>query len=228
MKTAFKFLIRTVGGGFGFVFLYLVGNSIKDVYYFFEHGIPCGELAYIPLQIILGLLIVPGWDDWQILFFCFGALVVLMIQVWSIAKFQRAKQLFVIIQLVFLVAFSLGTTLEIQTEVAIKKAYSDFCLAVNNQNYVLAYSYFSPEYQRAVGKNQFVKQIINDAGSSYIEGCQGEFVGSTLHRMNGARLYPFLWSNTACYLFLGGPELIMVRIDGKWYFTGEHTWYVGL
>ena len=71
-----------------------------------------------------------------------------------------------------------------------------------------------------------MEEIIDIASSIYVENCDGEFVGTISHRLNEASLYPFRWTNSACSLMLGGPEIILVRVNGKWYFTGEDYWYM--
>ncbi len=189
-------------------------------------GVQCEALIFIPLRILFQLFYIPEWDDWAYFFFAFGALLITYVQLKTLASTNAAKRFVLIVQILLLIMSGLGINYEIQTELAIKETYAEFCRATKNGDYQLAYSYFSPQYHRETGVETFKEQILDIASFSYTEACHDRYYGTMWHRWNGARLYPFAWSKRACYLFLGGAELILVRIDGKWYFTGEHLWYV--
>jgi hypothetical protein len=228
MKTWLKIILKIVGGGFGAVFLLLSWNALKDIFFFATRGISCEDIIYIPIKVFLGVVLIPGWDDWAFLFLALGLLFVLWFQLrplLNVHSIKYGKQLFLVFQIVLLLTTGYGITVEAQNDLAIRRTYSGFCQAVKAENYALAYSYFSPEYQSKAGVNRFIKDIMDSSSFSYLEGCDGEFVGTVSHRFGEASLYPFRWSNSACSFFLGGPEINLVKIAGKWYFTGEHTWY---
>lgn len=227
MKSWLKIIFKIAGGGFGAVFLLLYWNTLKDILFYITRGTSCEYLIAVPVHLFVGLFFVSAWDDWAFLFFAFGSLFVLIIQLRPLLNVyvqKQAKQLFLILLLALFVLTGFGINFEVKDELAIKRTYSEFCQAAKDGNYKLAYSYFSPEYRSKTGVNRFAKEIMDSF--SYTGGCGGEFSGTIHHRLNGSFLYPFRWTNSACYLFLGGPELVLVKVDGKWYFTGEHNWYM--
>jgi len=189
-------------------------------------GAQCEALVFIPLKILFQVLVISAWDDWAYFFFAFGVLLTMSVQLKALLNTDTSKRFVLIIQILLLILSGLGINYEIQTERAIKSTYAEFCRAVKSGDYQLARSYFSPQYRNKTGIEIFKEQILDIASFSYTEACHDQYYGTMWHRWNGARLYPFAWSNRACDLFLGGAELILVRIDEKWYFTGKHTWYV--
>ena len=229
MKSWLKIVVKIVGGGLGSVFLYLSWGLLKDVISYFVHGIPCEDLIYIPFTLAFQFIHVPSWDDWTWLFFIFGSLFVLVTQVRSIVSAPSQnypKRRFVTLQVVLLILFGLSVTFEVQNEFAIKRAYSEVCQAAKGQTYELAYFYFSPEYRNQTGLKRFTKEIKDLVSFGYFDGCEGKFAGAIYHRWNGSFLYPYEYTASACYFFMGGPELTLVRINGRWYFTGEHRWFM--
>jgi len=228
MKSLLKIVLKTIGGGFVSVFFILLWQALKDVFNFFSQGVSCEDLIFIPVKLFLGMIIVTSWDDWSILFFVFGSLFVLIFQVMPLLSAfvqKNTRQLFIALQATLLLIFGLGILLETREELAIENRYNEYCRAVKDHNYVLAYSYFSPDYRSKVSVNRFVEEIVS---LDFSFNCGEKFWGTISHRLRGAYLYPFPWSNTACSLFLGGSQFVLIRIDGKWYFTGEHTWFMGM
>ena len=227
MKLWFKSIFKAIGGGFFSVFLYLLSLSLKDIITFIIEGASCEGLIAVPIKILIQLLYSPTWDNWAFLFFSFGFSFVIIIQLKFLLNKNKGdivRKTVLFSQILLLIITTVAINYEIRNERAIKEAYAEFCQAVKNGDHDLAYSFFSPEYRNEVGLSRFKNEILDSF--SYTGGCGAKFYGTIWHRWDGVRLYPFAWTNTACSFFLGGPELIMVRNNGKWYLTGEHTWYL--
>lgn len=224
MKFWIKLIVKTLAGGLGVFLLFSLIAGLVDALSHLIQGESCELLLYAPVFFLFNLFLGSGLDDWGILFFLLGMGFVFVFQVRPVLVVyfpERTNQIFRI-SVAFLLTFaSIGSGLDLQKEYAIKKMYTEFCQAYNKQDYELAYSYFSPEYRSEIG----IKRFVNTLSRSYVNTCDGVFIGTIFHRLNGAAIYPYSYTVSVCNL-LAGPELILVRIEGKWYFTGEHHWYV--
>ena len=223
MKFWIKLVFKTLAGGLGaFLLFSLISGLTNTSYNFIEYG-RC-NLIFVPVFYLVVLFLGSGLDDWGVLFFLVGAGFVFVSQIRPLLTVyfpEQANRFFRILVAVSLVLASIGIGLNVQKDYVIKKMYSEFCQAYNEQNYELAYSYFSPGYRDEVGINRFIKTL----SGSYTGACDSDFAGTVIHYFNGAEIHPYSFTVSACH-FLAGPELILVRIDGKWYFTGEHHWYM--
>lgn len=224
IKLFLKIVFRAIVMGFELVLLYFCLVALKDLLFSVTHGGGCIGIVYFPLQLYWRITHIQRWDDLAILLFLFGSCFTLFSRLLPYIRIAP-KNGGNIIRITLLVIFCIGLLYQTQQGIAIQKTYFEFCRAIENRNYPLAYSYFSPDYRRQVGADTFVNEWL-DLNSRYLHGCDGEFNGKIWHRWNGAALYPISWTNTACSLFFAGPELILVRVDGEWYFTGEDTWYM--
>jgi hypothetical protein len=225
MKFWIKLFFKTLAGGLGAFLLFSMISGLADA---LSHLIQSGHCAFLfsaPILFLLGLLGLE-LDDWRILFFLLGAVFAFILQIRPVLTVyfpDSAKQIFRI-SMAFSLAFaSMSIGIDWRKDYEIEKMYSEFCQAYNEQEYELAYSYFSPEYRSEVGLGSFIKMLRR---YSYVDTCDSAFRGTIFHRLNGASIYPYHYTVTVCD-FVAGPELILIRIDGKWYFTGEHHWYSG-
>ena len=224
MKFWIKLIVKTLAGGLGVFLLSSLVTGLVDALSYLIHGESCDLLLYAPIFFLFNLVLGQWLSDWGILIFLLGAGSVFVFQIRPVIRMyfpERAIQIFRVLVIFSLVLASIGIGINLQKEYVIKKMYSEFCLAYKEQNYELAYSYFSPEYRSEVG----IKRFVNTLSDSYVSTCDSEFIGTIIHRLNGAAIYPYSYTVSACNL-LAGPELILVRINGRWYFTGEHHWYV--
>jgi hypothetical protein len=229
MKSWLKIIFKAIIGGLVMVLLYLSWGLLRDVVNYWLQGTPCEDLIMIPVKLVVWLFLVTSWDDWAFLFFLFGSLLVLINQfrpMLNKSVQRHSRQVFITFQVVLLVLFGIGVIFEIQNDLAVQKAYAEVCHAVKDQNYRLAYSYFSPEYHSHTKLKGFVNDVKELVNAGYFDGCEGKFVGTIYHRWNGTRLYPYEYTESACYFFMGGPELTLVRINQRWYFTGENHWFL--
>ena len=225
MKFWIKLVFKTLAGGLGGFILFSLATGLIDIFSHLVHRESCDFLLYAPIFFLVNLVFGSGLDDWAILSFLVGAGFVFISQIRPLLTVyfpEQANRIIRILIAVSLALASIGIGLNVQKYYVIKKMYFEFCQAYNAQDYELAYSYFSPEYRSEVGLRRFTKTLYRP----YVDPCNEEFEGTILHRFNGAVMYPYSWSYTVCD-FVAGPELILVRIDGKWYFTGEYHWYVG-
>lgn len=244
MKRLMMTIFKTIGAGFASAFLFSVFNILID---WLSH---CPEVfsAILHLKALLSnwsryklmslvwadywinWVTSNDWGNWEFLFFTFGSSFMLTTQLkplFNVVIQKYSKNLYTFLQALLFAIFVLGVCIEIQTKLAIKSTYTGFCQAVRNEDYPLAYSYFSPEYHERKNLDKFMNRLPEFRGDFCATAYGSEFAGTIRHRFNEVLLYPYSWTNTACSFYIrSGPEVILEKVNGRWYFTGEHVWYV--
>jgi len=222
MKFWIKLIFKTLVGGFGAVLLSLSLTASRDMIYSLFQGYTCNDIW---IFFYLKLHYINWWNDWDFMYLFLGVLFVLLVEFRFVlfASFSK-KSIPVILMLTFMTITGCGIGYQLWTEALITKTYSGYCDAIIERDYALAYSYFSPEFRSEVGLGTFTR------GFAFPLDCKDKSTSMTHHRLNGATLnFPYSIQSrpiSACNPFSTYREFMLVRVGGRWYFTGEHHWYM--
>jgi hypothetical protein len=101
----------------------------------------------------------------------------------------------------------------------IRAQYVEFYSAISYGDYGTAYNYMSPEYRR----NHTPEDFRSDFLSLFPSFSDLGLTVDGLVEISGdkATLYP--WGTSGGWYF--GPAYGLIKIEGQWYFSGEHAWY---
>ena len=229
MRIVLALILKTVLGGILGAIIFLGLGSVKG---FFD-----GLIEASPIYILTGILLGAGYASWlggdlMLLAAFIGAEIVFLKNFNKILSNKYSTEVASKIFRTMFIALSLITTfgfyLKVRTIIQIESIYSEFCTAVQKKDYSSAYKYFSPEYQNQTNLNQFIEDKLGNY-SSYVEGCSADTYSTKFVSSFGkvASVFPNSYIPTSSFAnFPGGPEIIMKKIDGKWYFAGEDYWYM--
>ena len=237
MRSQFKAILKVILGGFCAVLIFLSFGIVKDVFNSVRLGQHCDDLIYIPIKLAFSLIYIPlfsdlfyvGWGDWEIFVFFLGGLIVLIAQfrlflVNHAYSKKVVRSIFAILLVMSLVFAGFEINLEKQKETSIMNTYLGFCRALEDQDYDLAYSYFSPEVRRQTQRSNFIQ---NDIKTGYYSlYCYNESVGPIFHRGNDAAVFLASSETSACTLLIWGEAPMLKRIKGKWYFI-DNAYAIG-
>jgi hypothetical protein len=127
--------------------------------------------------------------------------------------------------LCWVITSTLLITQKVNTINHINSVYSGFCISIKSEDYPSAYNYFSQEYRINTNLNQFIDDN-EGTGSLYTTGCETKKFVSSIGKSASIFTQDPYYMATSFGSYFEGPELVLINVDGKWYFTGEADWYM--
>jgi hypothetical protein len=101
---------------------------------------------------------------------------------------------------------------------AIKARYVEFYSAMRHSDYKTTYVYTLPEYRRNHALEEFISSFPSAGDLSWLKLTSDSFVEVTGDK---AILYP-VWTDS--WGWYTGPVYGLVKVEDKWYFSGENYW----